>query len=159
MKQSLSSFIFSLSIFLIIGCNGCEPVVEALSPIDDLNTITPEQGYEAMYGEAEDSCQTSNSVVQTTPIKATNDGEKKADEIKIEKIENDLAKSNYSSCDEILKDYHNILNELRKGNSKPLKNFPINTDPKIAICKSIDKSFAIQLDSMQKLSSKIIDDL
>ena len=45
------------------------------------------------------------------------------------------------------------------NNSNPLKEFPIDSDPKIAICKSIDKSFAIQLDSMQKLSSKIIDDL
>jgi hypothetical protein len=159
MKQSFSSLIFSLSILLISGCNGGESKVEALSPITDLNTVTAEQGYEAMYGEVEDSCKTSSSVVQTTTIKPTNVGEKKADEIKKEKIEDDLNKSKYKSCDEILKDYQNIINELRRGNFKPLKDFPIDSDPKIAICKSIDKSFAMQLDSMQDLSSKIIDDL
>lgn len=159
MKQNLSFSIFSLSIFLIYFCNSCKPEVETLSPITDINIVTAEQGYEAMYGEVVDSCQTSSSVVHTTTAKPTNTGEEKADDLKKEKIKDDLNKSKYRSCEEIIKDYQNIINELRNGNRKPLKEFPIDSDPKIAICKSIDKSFAIQLDSMQKLSSKIIDDL
>lgn len=159
MKPSLSSFIFSFSIFLLVGCNSCKPEVETLAPITDLNTVTAEQSYEAIYGEVEDSCQASNLVAKPTTVKPTNDGEIEADEWKKKKIKDDLDKSKYKSCDEILKDYQNIINELRRGNLKPLKDFPINSDPKIAICKSIDKSFTMQLDSMQNLSNKIIDDL
>jgi hypothetical protein len=149
----------TLSIILIVACKDLDPKVDVSKPITDINNVTAEQGYEVIYEMADDSCEISTTISKSKPPKPTNEGEKKADENKIEKIKDDLAKSKYSSCDEILKDYQNILNELRKGNRKPLKEFPIDTDPKIAICKGIDKSFAIKLDSLQKLSSKIIDDL
>lgn len=159
MKQNLSFSIFCLSLFLIFFCNSCKPEVETLSPIININTVTAEQGYEAMYGEVEDSCQTSSTVAVQKPVVVTNEGEEKADEKRREKIDDDLAKSKYKSCEEILKDYQNILIELRSGNRQPLKDFPLDSDPKIAICKNIDKSFTMQLDSMQNLASNIIDDL
>ena len=144
-----------------MGCDGCKSISEETKSLSDVNNVTPEQGMAALYGAVEDSCATTTTTTSTehkAPI-ATNKAEVKADEQKKEKIKEDLAKSKYSSCDEIIEDYKSILTELRKGNRKPLKEFPIATDPKIAICRSMDKSFAIQLDSLQGLSNKIIDDL
>lgn len=141
-----------------MGCDGCKSTIEETT-ITDINNVTSEQGMDALYGTVEDSCAiTTSSNEQKAPI-ATNKAEVKADELKKEKIKEDLQKSKYSSCDEIIEDYKSILTELRKGNRKPLKEFPIATDPKIAICKSMDKSFAIKLDSLQGLSNEIIDNL
>ncbi len=159
MRHYIYIFILSLYILSLYHCSGCQTKTETVESITDINNVTPKQTFDVLYSEVEDTCQTSVVAEKPQPPKPTNEGEKKADEKKKEKIDDDLAKSKYSSCDEILKDYQYIINELRSGNLKPLKDFPIDSDPKIAICKSIDKNFAIQLDSMQKLSNQILDDL
>jgi hypothetical protein len=121
--------------------------------------ITGEQAIDVLTGVSEDTCGSVSGTVYVPKPKPTNDGEEKADEKKLEKIKEDLEDSNFNACPEIITEYQKALEALKKGNTRPISEFPESTDPKIALCIKIDTKFAIELDSLRKEANRLLDTL
>lgn len=160
-KNIMKNKKISFSILIIIGltllqCKN-DKTPAANGPID-VNTISGEDAFKFMYDVASDSCGSVTLGDKTTaPPKPTNSEEVKADKKKVEKVIEDLEKSEYKSCEEILIDYQNRIESLRKGDTKPLGEFPLATDPKIAVCIKTDPAFALKMDSLKKESNVLLD--
>ncbi len=141
-----------LVLILYVGCRG-KNKEESVEIGQGLNDFTPEETHILITGTIDST----NTVAK--PSKPTNEKEKKADAALIQKIENDLEKSPYNSCDEILLDYEKRIEALRNGNRKLFLEFPKSSDPNIALCKIKDKDFAFTLDSLDEVANRILDDL
>ncbi len=90
-------------------------------------------------------------------IKPTNEGEKRVDEVKKEEMIEAFKNSKYTSCTDIILDYSERLEALRKGNMKPFAEFPISTDPTIRYCRKTNTEFRVKLDSLEDIGKKIIE--
>lgn len=89
-------------------------------------------------------------------IKPTNQGELIEDEKKKEEMIEAFKNSKYSSCDEIISDYIERLEALKKGNMKPFGEFPISTDPTIKYCQKTNAEFRKKLDSLENIGNEIL---
>lgn len=126
--------------------------------LSNLDEISGDQGFESIYQT--DTINNSDSAKSdTNGPEPTNEKEKSHDQKRIEILKEDLKESKYNNCQDIIIDYEIIIEALKKGNTKPLKEFPLDKDPKIAICRSLDLNFAQKLDSLQDVSSKILDNM
>jgi hypothetical protein len=121
--------------------------------------ISPESVIEYIHGTTKDTLD-DNGTKETNPnavsTRPTNDKEIKLDEVKKEEIINDLANSKYQDCSEIILDYELAISEFRKGNHSPIRDFPIDKDPMILLCKSKNPKFTVAMDSLRTISKKII---
>ena len=73
------------------------------------------------------------------------------------KIVEDLKKSKYSDCNEIIIDYIDRIKQFENGNRKPLREFPEKDDPTINLCKNMDALFASKFDSLVAVANILVD--
>jgi hypothetical protein len=83
-----------------------------------------------------------------------NEIEKKADAELTKKAVEIIQKSKYKSCKDVLIDYENCIQELKEGNSTPMMNFPIDTDPTCRLC-SKNEVFLFKMDSLKRIAKSV----
>ena len=154
-----SNLIIGIFISLLALSCKMDKVGETTLPTS-INTLTPEQAIAVITDVTQDTCGTLQpGSINISKPKATNQGEEKADDNKLEQIKKDLEKSKFEDCQEIITEYQKAILALKNGNLEPIKQFPEGTDPKIAICIRIDPSFAARLDSLRKIGKVLVEDV
>ena len=153
--KNIFLFIILLSFY---SCKEDDKKISTEEIPEKLNEVSGNQGFELIYQSDTVSDSDPDKTGSKSPV-YTNENEKTNDEKRIERLKEDLKESKYSTCDEIIVDYERIIDALEKGDKKPLKEFPLDKDPKIAICRRVDANFSQKLDSLQDVSSKILDNM
>jgi len=116
-------------------------------------TIMPGDPYAVLYAPPDT---TSNEQGKSLPPPVTNKGEELVDKGRAKTTIEDIEKSQFTDCDDIIKSYIDALDALKKGNDKPLKNFPLDKDPKIKICEISDSLFAKRLADLRNEANLIL---
>ncbi|MBK8701159.1 MAG: hypothetical protein IPN29_17120 [Saprospiraceae bacterium] len=80
--------------------------------------------------------------------------EKAADEELVGDAIEAIKNSKYSTCNDVLTDYELCIEELKKGNTTPMMNFPLDTDPFCKVCYE-GEDFKVKLDSLKRIAKRV----
>ena len=121
------------------------------------NTITQQDAVTIISGvkEADSSGCLTTEIPKNIPN--TTIEEAKIDKKKGMKILEDLKKSKYKDCNDIIIDYIDRIKQFENGNRKPLREFPEKDDPVINLCKNTNPLFASKLDSLKAVANILVD--
>lgn len=146
---------FLILVFIFIGCKRCNNSDAKILNDQSIN-LNEGNAIEQVMGLQTISDTVGSSTQKIVP--KGNVSEQQEDKRVAQKILEDIEQSEFSNCFEILIEYNKCLEEFKKGNRKPLKDFPIKSDPKILICQKKNLAFANSLDSLKKIANKLVDD-
>ncbi len=89
---------------------------------------------------------------------ASSSSEKTADQKLIIEAKDQLTKSRYTTCNDVLLDYKKCIEDLKRGNKDSMMNFPFDSDPTCLICSKNDE-FNQKLDSLKRIAKKVAKEL
>lgn len=125
------------------------PKIELKTNLDSLNSAE----IIALVTSASPESGINSGSAELSTVSITNN-EVNADEKLAEVAVQQREKSKYKDCDDVLVDYQKCLDELRKGNSMPLSNFPGDKDPTCKMCYT-NADFTVRMDSLKRVGKKI----